>query len=105
MIISTENLANLINIFSLICGYYPLSLDYSYKKRIGNPFSPQYGNQIEKRYLTHVKCPTAKTMIDILDFYNLKITNKYYNGFFPFPNFLSKIFNKYSYFITYEVKK
>lgn len=105
MIVSTENLANFINIFSLIFGYYPLSLNYSYKKRIGNPFSPHNGKLLEKKYLAHVKCPTPRAMIEILEFYGFKIENKFYNGFFPFPNIFSKIFNKYSYFITYEVKK
>lgn len=104
-LISTENLASWANILSLVLGYYPLSLDYSSLKKIGNPLSPHYRKPIKSSFACHIKVPTQYAFKEIASLHGLIVEREFFNGFFPLPGFFARVFKRYSYFQTYLLHK
>ena len=107
-VISTENLASFANIASLIMGYRPFSMHYSYRKNIGNPFSPHNNEEYSGKNeigVIHHKIFTPRSLKEMLKLYNFNIKKEFYNGFLPLPDFFSKIFRKHSFFMTFLITK
>lgn len=79
-IISTENLASWDNIFSLLLGYTPFSMEFDgglYK--IGNPLSP-HEKEIVENYPPHVRIFTCKGLIELAKFVGFKVERVIGNG-------------------------
>lgn len=107
-IISTENLASFANIISLILGYRPFSVHYSYRKNVGNPLSPHNYEKGPGKFIIggmHNKIFTPRSLKEMFELYDFNIEKEFYNGFLPLPNFLSKIFKKRSCFMTFLISK
>lgn len=107
-VISTENLASFANIIALIMGYRPFSIHYSYRKNIGNPLSPHHNEEYSGKFeigAMHHKIFTPRSLKEMFKLYNFKLEKEFYNGFLPLPIFLSKVFKKHSYFMTFLISK
>jgi 2-polyprenyl-3-methyl-5-hydroxy-6-metoxy-1,4-benzoquinol methylase len=95
LLISTENLACLHNVLSLILGYQPFSLaNMSTKKwTIGNPFSRIEGHN--SNFMKHRAVFTVAALEEFLKLHNFKIIKKIVAGYFPLPNnFIGNFFSK-----------
>lgn len=88
-LISTENLSSWHNIFALILGWQPFSQDISSIKPVGNPFRLVSGQK--PPYALHIKIFTLKSLCEIAQLHGYKIEEVFGAGYYPLPNFLSKI--------------
>lgn len=109
-ILSTENLSSWHNIFALIMGFRPFSLDYSNTKKIGNPFSPHHNTNIKSKPLLHNKVLSYFSLKEMCSLYKFKIDKILGGGYYPMPfQSLSMVFSKidpiHSHFLTIKIRK
>ena len=73
-VISTENLASWDNIFSLIFGYTPFSMEFDgslYK--VGNPLSPHNKEAIDPNLPPHVRILSFRGLVDLAGFIGFRL--------------------------------
>lgn len=100
-VVSTENLSSWDNIFALLFGYTPFSVQFDNIK-IGNPFSPHNLVDISK-YPPHLRIFTYKSLIDIFNMNGFKVENVFGSGHVIF-NF-NKFDKRHSRFLILKVRK
>jgi SAM-dependent methyltransferase len=103
-VISTENLASWDNIFALLFGYTPFSMEFdSGLYKIGNPLSP-YEKEIIKEPFPHVRVFSWKGLIELSKFVGFKIERAVGSG--HVLGRIGEIVNqKNARFITIKVRK
>lgn len=101
-LLSTENLSSWDNLFSLILGYTPFSMEFD-RNKIGNPLSP---HNVEKRkeYPSHVRIFSFQGLIDLFKFQGFTIEKVSASGYLPF-NFLANLDPRHARFITVKARK
>ena len=73
-VISTENLASWDNIFSLILGYTPFSMEFdSGLYKIGNPLSLHNKETIDPNLPPHVRILSFRGLVDLTSFISFKL--------------------------------
>ena len=99
-IVSTENLAHVRNIISLLLGYSPMNVNLSDRVNIGNPLGIGYKKKVQDAYMCHQKVFTPRALEELLLFHGFEIIDrKYFNLINPL------VFKKYCYFMTYLIQK
>jgi len=91
-IIATPNLSSFHNVLSLSMGYQPTSYWIS-EYQIGNPLNPLYQRKYDLKH-GHVRVFSHRALKDILTIHGFEIIKMKGSGFYPFPNFISKILVK-----------
>lgn len=114
-VISTINLSSWDDIFALLLGYRPFSIDYSKVKLIGNPLSPIHhqdkSNLVVNGIFTgHNKVFTYQALKEIFEIHGFKIEKIVGAGYHPFylkflMKALSKIDPRHSRFLIIKVRK
>lgn len=98
LIITSNNLASLHNIISLIMGWAPFDLTNSSFKSlsIGNPFAIHKGEKfpIEHITWTHKCVYTPYWLRKWIELYNFEFVEYYGSGFYPFHPVFGSIFKK-----------
>jgi len=103
-IISTENLASWDNIFSLLLGYTPFSMEFdSGLHKIGNPLSP-HEKKIVESYPPHVRIFTCKGLIELAKFVGFKVERIIGSGHI-FGKFGELINKENCRFVTIKMRK
>lgn len=107
LIISTENLSSIDNIFSLMLGFEPFSQHLSMDCYIGNPLSPHYGEKLDDNYenFGHKMICSFLGLKQLLVINGFKVIKVLGAGFFPLPDFFSKLDPRHARFITILAKK
>jgi SAM-dependent methyltransferase len=73
-VISTENLASWDNIFALVLGYTPFSMEFDEGLcKIGNPLSPHNKKIIDPKLPRHNRIFTYKGLIELAEFIGFKV--------------------------------
>jgi SAM-dependent methyltransferase len=99
-VISTPNLSSWDDIFALLLGYRPFSIDYSRVKLIGNPLSPSHHTDksnlvVNGIFVGHNKIFTYKALEEIFVIHGFKIEKILGAGYIPFYlKFLMKILSR-----------
>ena len=107
-VIGTDNLASWHNIFSLIMGWMPMSnSNFSQKKKaIGNPLSPDAGEDMDKpESWQHIRVLTTIAIKDIFEINGFKMEKLLASGYYPLPNFFSKLDKRHSAFMQVKFRK
>ena len=104
-IISTENLSSIDNLLAMFLGQQAFSQHISEKYHLGNKFSPHHGEPMKFKFLVHRTIFSYFGLQDIFKHYGFRIDKVLASGFFPLPNFLSKIDKIHSHFITVKLRK
>lgn len=111
LIISTENLASLHNIFALICGNQPYTGPYLSKKySVGNhPVDLFHKQKTKNNMPPHLNVMTFKSLLSLLKSYGFEISGFKGVGYYPFPLIISKILTTFdkvhsSYVVVKAVK-
>lgn len=89
-VISTENLSSIDNLIALSLGQQAFSQHISRKVHIGNILSPHKGESIGKG-AAHQTVFTYFGLKSIFSYYGFNVCKIYGSGFFPLPNWLSRI--------------
>jgi len=104
-VISTENLASWDNIFALLLGYLPFSMECDgglYK--IGNPFSP-HEKELKKNYPhPHVRIFTWNSMCELARFLSFRVEEVSVGGH-VLGRFGETVDKKHCRFITLKLRK
>lgn len=107
-IISSENLASWYNVAALALGYQPFVENISKIRRIGNPFSPNYG-EVPDWVNMHIHVFTVKSLAEFLELHGFVIESIKCSGYPPFPEMLagllSRIDKNHSRYMTFKVFK
>jgi len=107
-IIATENLANWANIGSLALGLQPFTENVSNVRRIGNPFSPDYGTE-GGLMQGHVHVFTVRCLVEFLELHGFEIEALECSGYPPLTGslakFLSRIDRWHSRYVIAKVRK
>jgi SAM-dependent methyltransferase len=103
-IISTENLASWDNVFALLFGYTPFSMEFdSDLAKIGNPLS-LHEKEVIKGYPPHVRIFAFKGLVDLTKFVGFKVERVVGSG--SIFDKLGELINKKNCrFITIKVRK
>lgn len=107
-IICTENLSSWHNIFSLFFGWQPFSLTNvcECKFQIGNPFVIHNNeNSITPKSWQHLRVFAYQGLKEVFIQHGFKVEGYIGSGYFPLPNFLSKIDPRHAAFLTIKVRK
>jgi ubiquinone/menaquinone biosynthesis C-methylase UbiE len=109
-VISTENLSAWHNIFALILGFRPFSLDYSTEIAIGNPLSTRNKKEIKCESGTpHVKVLTYRSLKELFEIYGFKVEKIIGTGYYPFPKQFQRPFSRidprHAHYLTVKVRK
>ena len=104
-VISTPNLSSTVNLFALLLGQQAFSQDISEEYRIGNIFSPHFGEKINSKYMTHKIVLTYFGIQQLFRLYGFKIEKVLGVGYFPFFNFFAKLDPLHSHYITLKARK
>ncbi|NMB91478.1 methyltransferase domain-containing protein [candidate division WWE3 bacterium] len=108
-IVSTVNLSSWHNIFSLLLGYQPFDLsNISTKGNIGNPFSLWNNAESENskhKSWQHMRIFTVYSLIDLLKKHGFTVLNVLTSGYYPLPNFFSKLDKKHSHYFVIKAQK
>ena len=107
-VIATENLANWANIGSLVLGFQPFTENVSKVRRIGNPFSPNYGMEVGLMH-SHIHVFTVRCLVEFLKLHGFEIEALECSGYppltGPLANFLSRIDIWHSRYVVAKVRK
>jgi 2-polyprenyl-3-methyl-5-hydroxy-6-metoxy-1,4-benzoquinol methylase len=106
-VISTENASSWVNIAASILGWQQFSLTNVSAKQggIGNPFA-LHRNEVRIRSTwTHKTIFNYRGLIEFAEVHDLKVKKIRGAGYFPLPNFFSRIDRRHSHFITILVCK
>lgn len=109
-VIATENLSSWNNLFALLFGYGPPSLQYSAEKRIeGGPLSPHHAENILSESPRHVYIFTYQALKEIFSLHGFTVERLIGGGYYPCPEFLMRIMSKidprHSQFLIIKVRK
>lgn len=114
-IISTPNLSCWDDIFALLLGYRPFSIDYSRVKLIGNPLSPISFQEksslvVNGVFIGHNKVFTYQALKELFEIHGFKVKRIVGAGYHPFyvkklMNLFSKIDPRHSRFLVMKVIK
>lgn len=111
LIISTENLASLHNIFALICGDQPYTGPYLSKKySIGSHPVDLFHKQRNRNNMPpHLNVMTFKSLLTLVKSFGFEISGFKGIGYYPFPPIISKILTTFdkvhsSYVVVKAVK-
>lgn len=109
-IISTENLSAWHNIFALIIGFRPFSLDYSTEICIGNPLSFRNKKELRGSYgQLHFKVLTYRSFKELFEIHGFSVQKIIGSGYYPIPKLFQKPFSRidprHAHFITIKVIK
>jgi 2-polyprenyl-3-methyl-5-hydroxy-6-metoxy-1,4-benzoquinol methylase len=100
-VISTANLASFHNLAFMGLGMMPPGLHVS-RVQVGNPLRGMETHG-------HVKLFTASALKDLAGYHGFKVEKLVGCGIYPFPerisNFLSRLFTKYSTYLTIKIRK
>ena len=116
LIISVQNLSSWHNIFALVQGYQAFPQQISYRRRIGNPFYPDYQKKtrvyMERngiRFGGQSTFFTYQGLKEILELYGYEIKELTGSGYLPFTGRLSSILSaldiKHSYWLIAKAAK
>ena len=84
-IVSTNNLASLHNIFSLLLGWQPLPNHVSDEiVGLGNPLNPFQGGQGAAGQM-HLRVFTGQALADLARFHGMRVAMQRTTGFYPLP--------------------
>lgn len=103
-VISTENLASWDNIFSLVLGYTPTSMQFDYGLKIGNPLSLHEGEIAESTYPPHVRIFSYKGLIELVKSIGFIVLNVAGSGHI-LGRLGEKIDKRHCRFLTIKIKK
>lgn len=108
-VISTENLSSWHNIFALMLGYRPFSVDYSHKS-FGNPLSPHDKEEIESNPLVHVRVFAYRPLKEFFELYGFKVESLLGAGYYLMPlkflmKLMSRIDARHAHFLTVKIRK
>lgn len=107
-IISTNNLASLHNIVSLLSGSQPPPCHVSNRIVVGNQMNPLEGAQHENAAMAHLRIFSYRALRAFLKSYGLKTDLYRTVGFYPFPiplaRVLARVFPVYGAFLTCRVR-
>jgi SAM-dependent methyltransferase len=84
-ILSTNNLASLHNIASLVLGRQPPPCHVSNRVIVGNKLNPLEGQDHENAAMAHLRIFSYRALRDFLGVYGLKPDRYRTVGFYPFP--------------------
>ncbi len=92
-IVSTNNLASLHNIFSLLLGWQPMPCHVSDEiVGPGNPLNPFQGERGTVGQM-HLRVFTGRALADLARFHGLRVEMQRTSGFYPLPPRLSRSVN------------
>jgi SAM-dependent methyltransferase len=107
-ILSTNNLASLHNIVSLVLGRQPPPCHVSNRVIVGNTLNPLEGETHENAAMAHLRIFSYRALRDFLGVYGLKPDWYRTVGFYPFPlpiaRVLTTVFPVYGAFLTCRVR-
>jgi len=92
-VVSTENLASLHNIFSLILGYQPFSTRVSDEVVLGNPLNPNYkvrDKHSGPRHYSHRRIFVARSLKELFEWHGFKVEVIIGSHLYPLPSFISR---------------
>ncbi|NVM21690.1 MAG: class I SAM-dependent methyltransferase [Desulfobacterales bacterium] len=101
-VISTENLSSWDNIFALLLGYTPFSMQFD-EVKVGNPLSPRNKEEL-RDYPPHTRIFTFKGLTEISKSVGFKIESVGGQGYIPF-NLLAKIDPRHARFLIIKIRK
>lgn len=104
-IISTENLSAFDNLIALFLGQQAFSQHISERYHLGNRFSPHYKEKIDLKSWSHKIIFTYYGLQNLFTFYGFRIDKIKVSGYFPLPNFISKLDPIHAHFITIKARK
>ena len=107
-VICTENLGSWHNIFSLVFGWQPFSLTNVSGKRfqIGNPLAIHYEvAPSNPQSWQHNRVFAYRGLKEIFAVYGFVIEHIEGSGYYPLPNFLSKLDPRHAAFLTLKIRK
>ena len=107
-ILSTNNLASLHNIASLLLGRQPPPCHISNRVIVGNALNPLNGEAHENAAMAHLRIFSYRALRDFLRVYGLEADTYRTVGFYPFPapiaRVLTRLFPLYGAFVTCRVR-
>lgn len=101
-VISTENLSSWDNIFALLLGYTPFSMQFD-EAKVGNPLSPRNKEEL-KGYPPHTRIFTFKGLTETLKSVGFKIESVRGQGYIPF-NLFANIDPRHARFLIIKIRK
>lgn len=107
-IICTENLASWHNIFALVCGWQPFSLANvcETKFQIGNPLAIHSGETaVNPKSWQHLRVFAYQGLKEIFVEYGFEVLGYVGSGYYPLPNWVSKIDPRHAAFLTIKIQK
>ncbi|MBN2475560.1 MAG: methyltransferase domain-containing protein [Pirellulales bacterium] len=108
-VVSTNNLASLHNIVSLVCGRQPPPVHVSNERILGNPSNPLHGDAHESRAMSHLRVFSYRALREFLLHHGLVAEVYRTVGFYPFPVPAARIVRwllpMYGAFLTCKVRK
>ncbi len=102
-VVSTENLSSWDNVFALMIGFTPFSLEFDKYRKLGNPVSP-HNDETGTPYPPHTRVFTLKGLIHAFERTGFVVEKIKGSGYLPF-NSISSIDPNHSRFITCKIKK
>ena len=104
-LISTENLSSWDNIFALILGHTPFSMEFDCGlRKIGNPLSPHNNEVLENYVNSHVRIFTQHGLVELMEMLCFKVEKISGTGHI-FGNLGEIIDSAHCRFITLKVRK
>lgn len=107
-IISTNNLASLHNIVSLVLGQQPPPAHVSNRVLLGNGVNPLHGTAHENAAMAHLRIFSYRALREFLAHYGLRAERYGTVGFYPFPvpvaQWLCRLLPIYGAFLTCKVR-
>jgi SAM-dependent methyltransferase len=107
-LICTENLASWHNIASLVLGWQPFSLTNVCQTRfqIGNPVAVHRSEPpTNPTSWQHQRVFAFRGLIELFQEYDFEIDHLEGSGYYPLPNFFSKLDPRHAAFMTLKVRK
>lgn len=107
-IVSTNNLASLHNIASLVLGRQPPPAHVSSRISVGNDFDPHAGEEHGHAAMSHLRIFSYRALRDFLGAYDLEVEVQRTVGFYPFPVPVARVLTRalpiYGAYLTYRVR-
>jgi len=106
VVISTENLASWDNIFALLLGYVPFSMEFDEcLVKIGNPLSPHQMEFRSDYQCPHVRILTYKGLIELMKLVGFRIEKVIGSGHILVIDLFEKLDKRHCRFITIKARK
>ena len=107
-VICTENLASWHNIFALFFGWQPFSLANvcETKFQVGNPLAIHAGEEtFYPKSWQHLRVFAYRGLREIFTEHGFWVDSYVGSGYYPLPNFVSKLDPRHAAFLTIKVRK